>query len=222
MYPETFTATLKTRISNSFFIGEIVGMLLFGVMIDRIGRKFGVLLTTCALIVGIIISAAAHGTTHLGLFWMLIVGRGLAGVGAGGEYPVCGTSSIEAADETHHVRKHRGFLIAAVGDFAIDFGFVLAGIVVLIVLKCYGYDSNSTGTHGFAGTWRICLALGLVPPLAVFYFRLRMLNSTAYRNNAMKGSLMTAKVMYLAFKRYWRRIIGTCMCWFCKLLFPPP
>ena len=45
-----------------------------------------------------------------------VVGRGLAGVGAGGEYPVCGTSSIEAADETSVVRKHRGFLVAMIGD----------------------------------------------------------------------------------------------------------
>ncbi|KAL1407795.1 hypothetical protein Q8F55_007230 [Vanrija albida] len=215
LYPPTvFSPTIKTRISNAFFIGEIVGMLGFGMIIDRIGRKFGVVLTTTLLILGIIISAAAHGTTDLGLFWMLIVGRGLAGVGAGGEYPVCGTSSIEAADETAHVRKHRGFLIAAVGDFAIDFGFVLAGIVVLIVLTAYGYGVHSTGTHGFAETWRICLALGLVPPLAVFYFRLRMVNSTAYRNHAMKGTTISWKVLGLAFRRYWRRIVGTCACWF--------
>jgi MFS family permease len=175
VYPKTvFSSTIKTRISNSFFIGEIVGQLFFGVLIDRIGRKAGVLLTTGALILGIIISAAAHGTTDIGLFWMLIVGRGLAGVGAGGEYPVCGTSSIEAADETAFVRKRRGFLVAMIGDFAIDFGFVVAGIIPLIVLSAYGYGIHSTGTYGFEGTWRICFTLGLIPPLAVFYFRIKV------------------------------------------------
>lgn len=213
MYPATFNATMKTRISNSFFIGQIVGMLVFGALIDRIGRKFGVVLTTCALIGGIVISCAAHGTSELGMFWMMLVGRGLAGVGAGGEYPVCGTSSIEAADETSTVRKHRGFLVASVGDFAIDFGFVLAGIVVIIVLQCYGYGLHSTGTHGFEGTWRICLGLGLIPPLAVFWARLKMVNSTAYRNAAMKG-MLGVRVYWLAFKRYYPRIIGTCLTWF--------
>ena len=72
VYPkDVFNSTIKTRLSNSFFIGEIVGQLAFGVAIDRIGRKAGVLLTTSALILGVILSAAAHGKTDLGLFWML-------------------------------------------------------------------------------------------------------------------------------------------------------
>ncbi|BEI84934.1 hypothetical protein CcaverHIS002_0503350 [Cutaneotrichosporon cavernicola] len=166
LYPDSFTPTLKTRISNAFFIRQIVGMLAFGALIDRIGRKFGIVLTTLLLIAGIALSAASHGTSDTGMFWMLIVARGLAGVGAGGEYPVCATSSIEAADETAHVRKHRGFLVASVGCFAIDTGFVVAGLGVLIILAAYG------------------------------------------------GSQLGFRVFYLAFRRYWRRIIGTCLCWF--------
>ena len=73
------------------------------------------------------------------LFWMMIVGRGIAGFGAGGEYPgrffhdlgrghssevlrrpVCGTSSAEASDESAYVRKRRGILVAMSTDFAID------------------------------------------------------------------------------------------------------
>lgn len=30
-------------------------------------------------------AAAAHGNTQLGMFWMMVVGRGIAGFGAGGE-----------------------------------------------------------------------------------------------------------------------------------------
>ncbi|KAJ7195129.1 major facilitator superfamily domain-containing protein [Mycena pura] len=214
LFPSALTPTLKTRISNSFFIGEIVGMLLFGSIIDRIGRKSGVLMTTLALILGVIISAAAHGGSPEGLLWMLLVGRGLAGVGAGGEYPVCGTAAIEAADETEHVRKWRGLLIASVGDLAIDFGFVLSGLVPMIVMAAYGYGLTTVSTHGYGGIWRICLALGLVPPLCVFYFRIKMLNSTAFRNHAMKGRQINIRVLTLAAKKYWRRIIGTCACWF--------
>jgi MFS family permease len=51
---------------------------------------------------------------------MMIVARGIAGVGAGGEYPVCGTSATEAADETADLRRKRGFLVAITTDFAID------------------------------------------------------------------------------------------------------
>ena len=54
------------------------------------------------------------------MFWMMIVARGIAGFGAGGEYPVCATSATEAADETVDLRKRRGFLVALTTDFAID------------------------------------------------------------------------------------------------------
>jgi hypothetical protein len=30
LYPDAFTATIKTRISNAYLIGEILGMLSFG------------------------------------------------------------------------------------------------------------------------------------------------------------------------------------------------
>jgi len=51
---------------------------------------------------------------------MMIVGRGVAGFGAGGEYPVCGTNAAEASDESEYVRKRRGILVAMSTDFAID------------------------------------------------------------------------------------------------------
>lgn len=51
---------------------------------------------------------------------MMIVARGIAGFGAGGEYPVCGTSATEAADETGYLRNKRGFLVATTTNFAID------------------------------------------------------------------------------------------------------
>lgn len=54
------------------------------------------------------------------MFWMMIVARGIAGFGAGGEYPVCATGATEAADETANLRKKRGFLVASTTDFAVD------------------------------------------------------------------------------------------------------
>jgi MFS family permease len=54
------------------------------------------------------------------MFWMMVVARGIAGFGAGGEYPVCATSATEAADETAQLRKRRGFLVAVSTDFAVD------------------------------------------------------------------------------------------------------
>lgn len=130
-------------------------MLFFGVVIDRLGRHTGIVFATFFLTLGIILATASHGKDQFGLFWMMIVARGIAGFGAGGEYPVCGTTAAEASDESPEVRKKRGILVAMSTDFAIDLGFVAAGIVALVVLACYHNRSSE-------GVWRICFGLGIV------------------------------------------------------------
>jgi MFS family permease len=113
-------------------------MLGFGLIVDRLGRKTGVVTTTVLLVLGIILSAAASGKTQTGMFWMLMsvhsfnrvfrtftistsVSRGLTGVGAGGEYPVCGASAIEVSNGTV-TRKRRGLIMSCVGDLMADLG----------------------------------------------------------------------------------------------------
>lgn len=91
IYPDALSKSMKARLSNAFLIGMIVGMVGFGVVVDQLGRKTGAVLTTLILLLGIALSSGASGTSPLGLFWMLVVARGIAGVGAGGEYPVAGT-----------------------------------------------------------------------------------------------------------------------------------
>jgi MFS family permease len=49
-YPKALTSSIKTRLSNSILIGEVIGMLLFGFCIDKFGRRFGVIATTVFLV----------------------------------------------------------------------------------------------------------------------------------------------------------------------------
>jgi MFS family permease len=84
IYPQALTTAVAARLSNAFMVGMIIGMLLFGYISDKLGRKTGAVLTTAILVLGIALSAGASGLTDDGMFWMLIVARGIAGVGAGG------------------------------------------------------------------------------------------------------------------------------------------
>ncbi|CAF9918041.1 MAG: hypothetical protein ALECFALPRED_000480 [Alectoria fallacina] len=204
LYPNGISSTIKTRLSNSYLIGEIFGMLTFGFIIDKLGRRTGIVFATGFLIFGIILATAAHGKSHLGMFWMMIIGRGVAGFGAGGEYPACGASSAEASDESAYVRKRRGILVAMSTDFAIDLGFVVAGVVALIILACYHQKASE-------GVWRVAFGLGIVLPLTVFFFRIRMINSTQYRKHAIKQHVP----YMLALRRYWKPMLGTSLAWFC-------
>lgn len=60
------------------------------------------------------------------------------------------------------------------------------------------------------GVWRICFGLGLVLPVTLFFFRMRMIDSTQYRKHAMKR-----KIPYgLVIKRYWKPMLGCSLAWF--------
>lgn len=54
-------------------------MLFFGYIIDKVGRRTGIIFATTFLVLGIVLATAAYGTTQLGMFWMMIVARGIAG-----------------------------------------------------------------------------------------------------------------------------------------------
>ncbi|KAK5111441.1 hypothetical protein LTR62_004893 [Meristemomyces frigidus] len=206
LYPESLTTSIYTRLSNAFLIGMIVGMLMFGVIADQLGRKTGAVATTVLLVLGIILSTAAKGTDETGMFWMLIIARGIAGVGAGGEYPVGGAGAAEATDESAGMRKHRGFMFAMIADLSASLGYVFGGLVPLLLLLCVNQK-----VERYDLVWRLSFALGLIPPVSIFWFRYKMAVSTAYR----KASMRKQKVPYLlAVKRYWRPLLGASATWF--------
>jgi MFS family permease len=66
LYKDGISKEIKTRLSNSYLIGEIFGMLFFGMIIDRLGRRTGIVFATIFLILGIVLATAAHGVTQLG------------------------------------------------------------------------------------------------------------------------------------------------------------
>lgn len=209
------SSSIKTRLSNSYLIGEVFGTLFFGLTIDRLGRRSGTVIATLFLILGITLATSSYGKDRLGMFWMMILARGVAGFGAGGEYPSSGTGAAEASDGTDQVRKRRGILVALATDFSVSLGFVGAGFVSLIVIACYQQKPTD-------GVWRICFGIGVIVslsciiidftnglyqlPLINLVFRIRMADSKQYQKYAMKS-----KVPYFhALKLYWKPMLGTC------------
>lgn len=95
-------------------------------------------------------------------------------------------------------------LVAVATDFAIDFGFVIAGVIALIVLACYHEKVSE-------GVWRVSFGLGFVLPVALLFFRLRLVESSQYRKHAIKQNIPYLLVL----KRYWKPMLGTSLAWFC-------
>ncbi|KAG8219895.1 MFS general substrate transporter [Butyriboletus roseoflavus] len=203
LYPTEYTSTVSTRVSNALLVGAIIGQISVGLICDRVGRKVALVSTTLLIVLGATLGTAAHGANGsvLGLFWFLTIARGITGVGVGGEYPASSTSASEAANERSI--QDRGPVFIMVTNFVLSFGGPLAVSVFLIVLSAAGEQHLQT-------VWRVCFGFGILLPLTVFVFRLRMLSSKLYRKGAIKR-----RVPYrLVVKRYWRSLIGTCGAWF--------
>ncbi|KZP31225.1 MFS Git1p-like glycerophosphoinositol permease [Athelia psychrophila] len=203
LYPTEYTSAVSTRVSNALLVGAILGQLGVGLVCDRLGRKVALVATTMFIVVGATLGTAAHGANGSvqGMFWFLTVARGITGIGVGGEYPASSTSASEAANEK--MVKNRGPVFIMVTNFVLSFGGPLAVCVFLIVLSAAGEEHLPT-------VWRVCFGIGVLLPLTVFVFRLRMMSSKLYKKGAMKRNVPYGLVL----KRYWRELIGTCGAWF--------
>ncbi|KAG6813907.1 hypothetical protein H0H92_005756 [Tricholoma furcatifolium] len=171
----------STVLSSLAFAGTVVGMLIFGYLSDKVGRKFGMMTATGIVAVFSALSAAssgAHGSIH-GMLAMLSAMRFLLGIGIGAEYP-CG--SVSAAEQTEQPliskrAQHRYFVLAT--NFVIDFGFVIAAFVPLVLFWIFGENH-------LRAVWRLSLGLGVVPALIVFVWRLNMEEPGRFKTDSMK------------------------------------
>ncbi|THH20859.1 hypothetical protein EW146_g582 [Bondarzewia mesenterica] len=187
LYPHDYTSSVSTRVSNSLLVGAIIGQVIVGLVCDRVGRKVALVSTTLLIVLGATLGTVAHGAhgSVQGLFWFLTFARGITGIGVGGEYPASSTSASEAANEK--MIKHRGPVFIMVTNFVLSFGGPLAVSVFLIVISAAGEDHLPT-------VWRVCFGIGIVLPLTVLIFRLRMLSSKLFRKSAIKRTIISSVI----------------------------
>ncbi|KAI0077879.1 metabolite transporter [Panus rudis PR-1116 ss-1] len=196
----------KTILNSLAFAGTIVGMLSFGYMSDKLGRKFGMMAATGIVALFSGLSAASSGAHHSvrGLLAMLSAMRFLLGIGIGAEYP-CGSVAASEQSEEPGVNKnaqHRWFALAT--NSMIDFGFVVSSFVPLVLFWIFG-------NNHLRAVWRLSVGLGVIPAALVFLWRLNMDEPTRYK----KDSIVRGKTPYwLIFKRYWLRFTGISLAWF--------
>ncbi|KAJ7940286.1 MFS Git1p-related glycerophosphoinositol permease [Mycena leptocephala] len=192
---KAYNSVWSTQLSNSLTVGTILGQLAIGYICDIKGRKWGIVLSTVLIVIGIILCTAAHGAngSFHGFLWMFTANCTRNNrPGVGGEYPSCSTSAAEAANE--RMLKQRGPVF-----------IMVACILYLIVFQAAGGLSANLNT-----VWRTVFGISAIPPLIVFYFRLKMLNSVLYR----KGAIQKNVPHMLTLRYYWRSLIGTAGAWF--------
>ena len=130
-------------------LGAIVGASTLGALGDRLGRRMAFRLDLGMFVVFALASALAPG------LWWLIGFRFLLGVGIGADYPLSAAYVSEIAPARIRTRLLVGaFSFQAVGQ-------VLGVVVGLVILHL---DPTF-------GAWRPMLAFGVVPAVAIVWFR---------------------------------------------------
>ncbi|KAI0282810.1 metabolite transporter [Russula aff. rugulosa BPL654] len=200
LYPEAVKHNNYSKTLTSVaFAGTFVGMLIFGWISDKIGRKFGMMFAT-----GIVAFFSALSAATSGLLAMLCACRFLLGIGVGAEYP-CGSVAASEQSEEEGIAKnaqHRWFALAT--NTMIDFGFVISSFVPLVLFWIFG-------NNHLRAIWRLSLGLGVVPALAVLIWRLNMQNPSHYRKNSMRDTRIP---YWLIIKRYWVNLLAISLTWF--------
>ncbi|KAK9460809.1 major facilitator superfamily domain-containing protein [Lipomyces oligophaga] len=205
LYPKEYAASPATRnVSSIAFAGTVLGQLSFGFISDYYSRKHGMIISTCILILfSILCSGAwgANGSIH-GMLAALTAYRFFIGVGIGGEYPAGSVACAEASNEVKSGQRNRWFVLFT--NFMIDFGFVVSAFVPLVMLWICSENHLTT-------VWRVSLGLGAIPPMSIFYLRLKLQEPEQFRKNTMRH----CRIPYLLVLRFYGfRLFIVAIIWF--------
>ncbi len=219
LVPLWHLTTLDLMVLNSSALfAAVLGALVFGRLMDRVGRKAVYGIEAVLLTVGAVLSAFSPN------MMFLIVMRFVVGLGVGGDYPMSGIIMSEFSS-----RRKRGFLVNSV--FAMQGFGLLVGPAVAALLLAIGVP------HELA--WRLMLGLGAVPAAIVIYLRRRIPETPHYRlgveddvegtanivkdltgssaaagENAVKPLNRTATILF-THRRYLLTLMGTMLSWMC-------
>jgi MFS family permease len=168
IYGKEYTGSnAQKNISAITFAGTVLGQLIFGYTSDKWSRKNSLLLSTLILILFAALATGSygyHGSVQ-GMFAALTAYRFLVGIGIGGEYPAGSVACSEATGELKSGTRNRWFILFT--NVMIDWGFVIGAFVpYLLVVIC-------TEKH-LRAAWRISLGLGVLPPMILFWLRLKL------------------------------------------------
>ncbi|KAF8887078.1 major facilitator superfamily domain-containing protein [Infundibulicybe gibba] len=195
---------IDSTLTSLSYAGIIIGMLIFGFLSDKVGRKFG-MMASSGIIVAFsalaAVSSGANGSVH-GL--LAKSPSFFIGIGIGAEYP-CGSVAASEQSEEDGIGKyaqHRWLTLAT--NSMIAAGRVLASFVPFVMLWILGDNHLSA-------VWRVSLALGVVPALGVFLWRFNMGESPRYKTDSMKYATIPYILIY---RRYGVRLAAISAVWF--------
>jgi PHS family inorganic phosphate transporter-like MFS transporter len=146
-------------VTSTALLAAAFGAIIFGRVADMLGRKRIYGYEVLVLAAGAIASAFSPD------IWWLIGFRIILGIGIGGDYPVSATLMSEFSG-----KKSRGMMVSLV--FAMQAAGLIVGPLLAAAFLASGLSKDLV--------WRLLLAFGAIPALAVFQMRRHMAESPRY------------------------------------------
>lgn len=171
-------------------IGMAVGAFVFGLLADRVGRKYVFIITLLFFSIGSGLSAL---TTTL---WAFLVLRFFVGMGLGGELPVASKLVSETV-----APDRRGRVVVLLESFW-AFGWLAAALISYFIIPAYG--------------WQIALLITAIPAFYALYLRIALPDSPKYEKLAQerKPTIME-NVKSVWSRKYARPTAMLWIVWFC-------
>ncbi|MGO4900359.1 MFS transporter [Bacillus sp. GM2] len=171
-------------------IGMAVGAFVFGLLADRVGRKYVFMITLLFFSIGSGLSAL---TTTL---WAFLVLRFFVGMGLGGELPVASTLVSETV-----APERRGRVVVLLESFW-AFGWLAAALISYFIIPAYG--------------WQIALLITAIPAIYALYLRIALPDSPKYEKLAQERKPTVAEnVKNVWSRKYARPTAMLWIVWFC-------
>ena len=161
-------------INSTSLLSAALGALIFGFLMDHLGRRVMYGLEALMLTVGALLSAISPN------FTFLMASRFLLGLGVGGDYPASAIIISEFAN-----RQDRGRLVTSV--FAMQGLGLVAGPLIGIFILHMGLPAGLG--------WRILLGLGALPALLVIYLRRTMTETPRFTLHVQGDVDRTAQIV---------------------------
>jgi MFS family permease len=205
IYPDAYTgSSAQANVASITFAGTVVGMLFFGYTSDHFSRKWSLFASTIIIILFATLGTGSYGAggSPSGLLAALVAYRFFLGIGIGGEYPAGSVGCAESTGELKSGSRNKWFILFT--NVQIDLAFFIAAIVATVVVVITGEDHLRVA-------WRVCLGIGIIPPLSLLYLRLKLQEPEAFK----RESLAKAKTPWLLVARfYWFRLSIVSIIWF--------
>jgi MHS family alpha-ketoglutarate permease-like MFS transporter len=158
-----------------------VGSWLFGVLADRRGRRFSMMVAVLMMCAGSLLVAALPTYAAIGVAApaLLLLARLVQGLSVGGEY---GTAATYMSEVARH--GHRGFYSSF--QYVTLIGGQLLATLVLVILQLF-LDDAALRAWG----WRIPFLIGAIAAVIAFFLRRSLAETTtrAARERVDAGSL---------------------------------